>query len=89
MSKNLLFIIELPSFLPIDDTILDSSYMWHLRYVFVGYLGPTTSMAHGGKLALPAPEIVILLYQNILKWLYATPEVSTKFYGPFPILWLN
>ena len=32
--------------------------------------------AHGGKFAFPVSEIVILLHQNILDWLYATPEIS-------------
>ena len=31
---------------------------------------------HSGKFAFPAPEIVIPLHQNILHWLYATPEIS-------------
>ena len=35
------------------------------------YLSP-----HAGKFAFPAPEIVVLLHKNILKWLYATPEIS-------------
>ena len=33
-------------------------------------------MHHGGKFTFPVPEIVILLYQNILKWPYATPKIS-------------
>ena len=32
--------------------------------------------SHGRRFTFPAPEIVILLHQNILKWLHATPEIS-------------
>ena len=34
------------------------------------------ALNHSGKFTFPAPEIVILLHQNLLHWLYGKPEIS-------------